>query len=247
MKHINSLLVCGRVNEFRHLIIADKSVVIFFLLLLFFLVSCSRVPLAVYDFDDGTTQGWKVSGTFDDKGSVYTPIFPASHFEAAQYPNSFPNGDPLNDKKGCLLINGGQMGYWAQTSGFPSNSEYWELTAYYTGLSAHKSTTWQGIKGVKASVGDNFGAAPGHMSANIKVRARIGGKEEVITELDASGNPLFHPVSHQLTGKWSHLSTNLNIPANSEVYQVMITIRGDWKTFALYEGAIMIDQVEPIK
>ena len=218
-------------------------------LLLFFSVfaSCARVPLAAYDFDDGTVQGWKISAVFDDQGKAYTPFFNILHFEAAQYPNSFPNGDPLHDLKGCFMINGGQMGPWVTKSGFPSNSTYWETTAYYTGLNAYDFSAWQGIKGVKATVGDCFGATPGHVTASIGVRAKAGGQDKVFVEKDASGKPFFQPVGNQLTGKWSHLTTTLAIPANADVFQVWIKIRGDWKSYHVYEGGIMIDQVEPIK
>lgn len=66
------------------------------------------------------------------------------------------SGDPLNDKKGCLFVNGGQIGAWIIKSGFPKNSQYWEMSAYVTGLNAYDFDAWQGIKGVKASVGDNY-------------------------------------------------------------------------------------------
>ena len=214
------------------------------IVILTFLVSCS-VPPSVFDFDDGTTQGWKVTGVFDDQGSIYTPIFPLSHLESAQYPASFPQGDPLNDKKGCLFVNGGQMGPWVTKSGFPKNSAYWEVTAYYTGL--NKSSAWQGIKGVKAAVGDNYGAVAGHLYVNIGVRAKVGGQDKVISELDAGGKPLFRPVNHQLAGKWSHLDVKLNIPPNAEIYQVWVKFRGDWQNYKLYEGGLMIDQVEAVK
>jgi len=225
----------------------EHYAVMFLPVVLILLVGCLSPPRSVYDFDDGTTQGWKVTGVFDDQGNIYSPIFPLSHFEAAQYPNSFPNGDPLDDKKGCLLINGGQMGPWVTMSGFPATSEYWEVTAYYTGLNAWGSSTWQGLKAVKASVGDNYGAVPGHITVNIGVRATVAGQDEEITELDASGKPVYQPVNHQITGKWSHLTSTFNLPSNADVYQVWIRIRGDWKDYSLYEGSIMIDQVEPVK
>lgn len=201
-------------------------------------------PLSVYDFDDGTTQGWKVTAIHDDKGKPYMPIIPVQHFEAAQYPGSFPTGDPLKDKKGSFLINPGQMGPWVSKSGFPSTSEYWEITAYYTGLDAKNSTVWQGIKGVEVSVGDDLGAEPGHIYANVGVSIDSGGKYTEIAELNSSGKPLFHPVAHD---KWTRISANLSVPKNAKVDQVWVKIRGDWKNYTLYEGQLMIDQVEPVK
>ncbi len=130
------------------------------------MTECVATPRVVYDFDDGTTQGWKITAVADDKGVWHTPAFPLSHFEAAQYPNRFPGGDPPSDNKGCLYIDGGEMGPWQQQSGFPSSAKYWEVIAYYNGLNARKSNAWLGIKGVKASLGDNFGAVPGQLTAN---------------------------------------------------------------------------------
>lgn len=206
------------------------------------LAACPQVPLKVYDFDDGTTQGWKVSAIHDDAGNAYTPLIPVQHFEAAQYPGSFPGGDPLNDKKGSFLIFPNQMGPWVTASGFPPGSEYWEITAYYTGLDAYGSKAWQGIKGVEVSVGDNFGAEPGHIFVNVGVSTKTGSQYAQIVEQDLSGAPLFHKVAHD---KWSRISANLSIPQNATVYQVWIKIRGDWKSYTLYEGALMLDQVEP--
>ncbi len=205
---------------------------------------CAQMPRSAYDFDDGTTQGWKVTAVRDDTGKVYTPIFPVQHAEAAQYPGSFPMGDPLKDKKGSLLINPGQMSGWVSVSGFPSASEYWETTAYYTGLTAYGSAIWQGIKGVAVSVGDDLGTAPGHIFANVGVSTDTGGKHVEIAELDSSGKPLFRPVAHD---KWSRISAKLNVPQNASVYKVWVKIRGDWKNYKLYEGQLMIDQVEPVK
>ncbi len=206
---------------------------------------CSPVPKSVFDFDDGTTQGWKITAVSDDKGKAYSPFFPLSHFEEAQYPDKFPMGDPENDKKGCLLIDGYQMSGWVQKSGFPDTAKYWEVTVYYTGLNAGNSTAWQKLKGVKVSLGDNFGVSPGHITANVGVRAKMGGKDSEIAELDAGGKPLFRPISHHSTGKWSHIDAKLSVPANAEVYQVWVRFRGEWK--ALYEGQLMIDQVAAVK
>lgn len=209
--------------------------------------ACLPAPRAVYDFDDGTTQGWDITAVSDDSGQFYIPIFPLQHNEATQCPNKFPQGDPLQDKNGALLINGGQMGPWATQSGFPANSQYWEVTAYYRGLDSQSSTTWQGIKGIKACIGDMFGATPGHVSANLGVRVKIGTADQEIREVDASGKPLFHAVNHASVGQFSQIQANLNIPSNATVYQVNVTIRGDWKSYNLYEGGVAIDRVEPVK
>jgi hypothetical protein len=213
------------------------------------LAGCMPSPLLVYDFDTGTTQGWKVvSSVHDDKGVAYQPLlFTVSHFEGAQYPGHFPGGDPLNDKKGVLFVNGYQLGPWAQVSGFPATSEYWETSVYYSGLNVQGSQLWQGIKGVKAAVGDMYGATPGHVRANLGVAAMVAGKNEFFRETDANGQLLFHVVNHASTGQWSHITANLSIPANADVYMVFVELRGDWKNYHTYEGGIMIDQVEPIK
>ena len=206
---------------------------------------CSAVPKAVYDFDDGTTQGWQITAVFDEKGTPYTPFFPLTHFEAAQYPDKFPAGDPLNDKNGCLAVQGGQMGPWAKQAGFPDTAQYWEVTVYYTGLNAWSSTAWQKLKGVKVTLGDVFSIPPGEVKANVGVRARIAGKDTEIAERNAAGQPVFHSINHQSAGKWTHLDAKLDVPANADVYQVWVRFRGDWK--ALYEGALLIDQVTAVK
>jgi hypothetical protein len=210
---------------------------------------CLPQPRLVYDFDDGTTQGWHVTGAVhDDQGNAYTPgLFTASHFEAAQYPASFPGGDPLNDSKGSLRVDGAQMGPWAQLAGFPNGAAYWATSAQCSGLDAYGSTAWQGIQGVSAAIGDVYGATPGHVTANLGVRARVGGQDLLIREVDGAGKPVFHPVSHASTYKWTHVDSKLSIPPGASVYMVFIEFHGDWKNYHTYEGAILVDSVTPIK
>ena len=221
------------------------TAIVVFPIVLATLQGCAPAPKPVFDFDDGTTQGWKITAVSDDKGKAYSPFFALAHFEGAQYPDKFPMGDPPSDKKGSLLVEGGQISAWVQQSGFPDTAKYWEFTVYYTGLNANNSTAWQNLKGVKLSLGDNFGQSPGQITANVGVRATIGGKDSEIAELDAGGKPLFRPINHQSTGKWSHIDAKLNVPAKADVYQVWIRFRGDWE--ALYEGQLMIDQVAAVK
>ncbi len=213
------------------------------------LTGCMAHVRPVYDFDDATTQGWRLSGAVqDDQGNAYTPmLFSLSHFEAAQFPASFPGGDPLKDAKGALLVNGFQFDPWAQKFGFPNTSEFWEISTYYTGLDAYGSPLWQGIKGVKLAIGDMYGATPGHVTANVGIRVRVAGQDQLVRELDAAGKPLFHPVNHASTGKWSVISASLDVPPGADVYLVFVMIRGDWKNYHTYEGGIVIDQVEPMK
>ena len=209
------------------------------LLVLCVIANCAGVPRAVYDFDDGTVQGWKITGVFDDQGNEYPPFF--------NMENSLPGSNLDHDTNGCLIIFGEQMGRWAAKSGFPPGSMYWETTVYYTGLNAYDSALWQGIKGVKVSIMENIGTVPGHVTAGIGVRVKIAGCDKEIVELDPNGNPLFHPINRLWKGEWSHLAARLIIPANAEVYQVRIKLRGDWQNYKFYEGGIMIDQVEPLK
>ncbi len=197
---------------------------------------CQTSPLSIYDFDDGTTQGWKLTAVADDQQNFYTPFFDLLH-----------SGKKTNSKKGHLLISGGQFGPWAKLSGFPEKtSKYWELTAYYTGLYAYKSNLWQGIKGVEVDVMDEYGMGVNPVLVNIGVRVEIAGKDKNIMEVGTQGKPLFHPINHASTGKWSHLKANLNIPSNATVNQVWIKFRGSLNP-GLYEGFLYIDNVKPIK
>ncbi|MBN1386869.1 MAG: hypothetical protein JW965_00385 [Bacteroidales bacterium] len=216
---------------------SSTVIVIMIVITAMYFSGCRPTPLQIYDFEDGTTQGWKVTAVSDDQQNFYTPFFDLYH-----------SGKNQNLKSGYLVISGGQFGSWSQVSGFPENtSKYWELTAYYTGLEAWGSDIWQGIKGVEADVQDDFGTGPDQIKVNIGLRVDLGGQSKEIAETDTQGNPIFHPINHASSGKWSNLKANLIVPSNAIVDQVWIKFKGDLNP-GLYEGGgLYIDNVKPVK
>lgn len=200
-----------------------------------FLSGCACLPpLKVYDFEDGTIQGWKITAVSDDQQNSYTPFWLLEH-----------SGTKKNNKTGYLVINAGQFSSWSTLAGFPGTSQYWEVTAYQPCLNAQKSLLWQNIKGVEVDLLDEFGTGKPALEATIGIRVEIGGQSKEIMEKDAQGNPVIHQINHASQGTWTHLKANLNVPSNAIVHQVWIKFRGDLKP-GLWEAAgIYIDNVEP--
>jgi len=216
----------------------------FFTIILLLGLSSCTAP-SKFDFDDGTTQGWKHSVIHDDKNVFYYPpeFFTLSHFEGAQYPGSFPQGDNLTDKKGCLLLDGGQLSQQdLSKAGFPATSETWGVIASFTGL--QNTSSWQNIKGVSAALGDNYAIEDGHLKATISVWVDDGTSMFEVYELDSSNQPVYHALKH---GSWTQITSNLKVPSGGKVFQVSIHIIGDWKDYKVYEGGICIDEVTPIQ
>lgn len=202
-----------------------------------FLSGCACLPpLPVYDFEDGTIQGWRLTAVSDDQQKTYTPFWDLDH-----------SGKNQNKKTGYLVIDGAQFGPWASQAGFPSGSQFWEVTAYNPCINSKNSVVWQGIKGVEVDLLDNFSMGTQPLKANIGVRVDVGGKYSEIMETDSQGKPLYHNINHAgSTSTWTHLKANLNIPSNAIVHQVWIKFRGSLNP-GLWEGGFYIDNVKPVK
>ena len=206
-----------------------------FVFVVMIFMSCAPKAKTVFDFNDGTIQNWEITPVYDDQGKTYTPLFNLIH-------------TGKNNKMGSLGIEVGQFGPWAKVAGFPElSSEYWEVIVYNRWLSykpeSLESKAWQGLKGVEVSLKDVCSMGTDPILVNILIRCSVGNQSQDITEIDAQGKPVFHPITH---ANWSTIKANVNIPANAVINQVWIKFRANLKP-GLYEGDILVDDVKPIK
>jgi hypothetical protein len=196
-----------------------------------------KAPKPVFDFDDGTSQGWTGDGIFDDAGNKYDGgLYKVGHAEQHQYPGNFPcppHCDPLNDKKGSLCLSIAELQPSLSQFNFPSNSTYWEAKL----VSPFLSKLFQNKTEFCAYVGDMFGVQPGHIRAAMLLKVDIGGTLQQL--LPVGG------VTEQVVSKdqWTKVSAKFSVPANASVRNIVVRIRGDWQSYKLYEGAIFVDHV----
>lgn len=199
----------------------------------------------VFEFDDGTTQGWTANGIFDDAGKKYDgSLYKIGHGEQHQYPDKFPctaanpsKCDPLNDKKGSLLLSIADLQPSLPMVNFPSNSNYWQAEL----ISPALSKLFQNKSEFEAYIGDMFSIEPGHVRAVMLMNIDVGGSIQQITPV---GGAVEQVVSKDA---WTKLSAKFAVPAGGYIKNIIIRIRGDWKTYKLYEGGIFVDHVAAVK
>lgn len=203
-------------------------------------------PKPVFDFDDGTTQGWTANGIFDDAGKKYDgSLYKVAHGEEHQYPDKFPctgvpsKCDPLTDKKGSLLLSIAALQPSLPQFNFPTNSNYWQVELVSPSLS--KLKLFQNKSEFDAYIGDMFGTDPGHVRAVMLLNVDIGGSTKQVMPIGG--------VTEQVVSKdaWTKLSAKFTVPAGGSIRNIVIRIRGDWKTYKLYEGGIFVDHIAAVK
>lgn len=202
-------------------------------------------PQPVFDFDDGTTQGWIGNGIFDDAGKKYDgSLYKVGHGEQHQYPNKFPctaadpsKCDPLNDKKGSLSLAIAELQPSLPQFNFPSNSNYWQVEL----ISPSLSKLFQNKSEFEASIGDMFGVDPGHVRATLLLNVEVGGSTKQISPVGGGAEQVVSKNS------WTKVSEKFSVPPGGYIRNIVVRIRGDWQTYKMYNGGIFVDHVAAIK
>lgn len=200
------------------------------------------IPGASFSFDKGTTEGFTVSPVYDDTEKPYG-TFPVSHFEAGDAPNDWPpKSNPLHDKVGSLLVDGGQWGPFERHYNFPKGSDFWQFDVVSPLVS--KSKPWQQVQKVKAQVVDGYSTTGAHVSAALLLHIDQNGMWKVLPEI---GGTVYQPVMWNV---WTPLEADFNVPAGAVVRNVIVRVRGEWAKssldpgkYPLYEGAIAFDDI----
>lgn len=204
-----------------------------------------KEPKSIFDFDDGTAQGWTGNGIFDDAGKKYDgSLYKVGHGEQHQYPNKFPctasnpsKCDPLKDKNGSLLFSIAALQPSLPQFNFPGNSNYWQAEL----VSPTLSKLFQNKSEFEVHIGDMFGIDQGHIRAGILLNVDVSGG---VKQLAPVGG-----VTEKIVSKdnWTKLSAKFTVPSGGYIRNIVIRIRGDWKTYKLYEGGIYVDHAGAIK
>lgn len=175
-------------------------------------------PKPIFDFDDGTTQGWINAKLFSDQGSFIENLFTA-HWELHQCPNNFPcltkngpNCDGENDKKGSLMC-------LIPLDNVSTTSIFWRADL----VSKDLTNLFQSKSEFEAYIGQILCKENGHITADI------------LLKVDGLQNPLEPIGGLTKTGiskdAWTHLSAKFAVPPNSYIRNIVIRIQGDWKGY----------------
>lgn len=187
----------------------------------------SKPTPAVFDFNNGTTQGWTFDGVYDEAGKKYNST-------------TFTAGMLQNFQGNTLLFFPSQLGLYLQQLGFPKTSGYWRVDL----VSPNLGPAWERLKGIKASVRDQIGLVDNVLEIKVFVRYGVSGTVKEIPVQAAFSPTLPHD-------KWTVISENLSIPSGATLLNIVLRIRGRWATpgspvIQQYEGQIYVDDVTKI-
>jgi hypothetical protein len=163
-----------------------------------------------------------------------------AHGEQHQYPDKFPctaanptKCDPLNDKNGSLLLSIAALQPALPTFNFPADSNYWHIEL----ISPTLSKLFQNKSEFEAYVGDMFGIEEGHIRAELLLYVEESGTINLLLPIGGGTEQIISKNS------WTKLSAKFLIPQGAYIRNAVIRIKGDWKTYKLYEGGIFVDHV----
>jgi hypothetical protein len=182
---------------------------------------------AVFDFNDGTTQGWTFDGVYDDADKKYNG--------ATFIPTMLKNSQGKE-----LVFFPNQLGLYLKQLGVANTCKYWRVDL----VSPTLGPAWNGLKGIKAKVRDQIGMVDNVLEAQVYVRYAVGGKIETVPPQGSFQPTLPHD-------KWTTVTQNMTIPSGAKLLNIVLRIRGQWATpgstnIELYEGAIYVDDVAKI-
>ncbi|MBN2009889.1 T9SS type A sorting domain-containing protein [candidate division KSB1 bacterium] len=195
-------------------------------------------PVGTFNFDDGTVQGWTVSGPYGDGGGG--PV--SSNFFSiwkgdVNYPNP-PGLDPANND-GSFSI--GTLNGHGITGGL--SGTFWIMQMKSPDLTSN--ATWQSASGYTIRIADCMGYSK--IYANLYVRVYDndqakdryfynGTAQELSYDTFGDNNAVWNSLSFD----WSGIST---FPSNYVVKQVMVYVWGHLA--GIYEGGVYLDEVVP--
>lgn len=182
---------------------------------------------AVFNFNNGTTQGWTFDGVYDEAGKKYNGT-------------TFTSNMLQNFQGKQLVFFPNQLGLALNKLNFPKTSEYWQVDL----TSPNLGPAWNGLKGIKASVRDQIGLENKVLEVTVFVRYGINGMNKEIPAQTAFNPTLPHDV-------WTVVSENMNIPPDATLLNIILRIRGRWATPGSsenpkYEGQVYVDDVTKI-
>jgi hypothetical protein len=206
-----------------------------------------------FNFDNGTTQGWRASNLMDDSNKQYCwpggfPVFVAEHWERSNYPVPQLGTNQIDPTKniGCLMIRptaNSQLLIDDAGLGFPADKK-WRVEI----ASGQTAADFSGIQGYKAGVCDQMSwggkADTSQITATIFLRGEQNGKTIDIGE-KANGEFVCSPLT--ASGKavnYDTISNKFTVPAGVKVRFIVIRIEGEYAKG--YEGWILVDNVCPI-
>ncbi len=215
----------------------NLSVWVTLVLVLFWSEKARAFPASIFDFNDGTVQGWTLDGAFDPEiyNVTFTSNFTDGWNDYYNYPE-VPGLDPPGNMRGSLQMHT-PSGHGIDNPG----GEWWLMQFHSPDLSASKN--WQRASGYSVRIAECMSGGFTTLYANLFVNVYDLdlGRERFFT------NGVAAPLSHNT---WSYHSHNwwdsTNFPTNYVIREVFVDIWGLIADGSYLSGGIYLDDVIPV-
>ncbi len=210
-------------------------------LFVFFIGNISKLSAQKYDFNDGTKQGWKMTGAFDENGNgPYSSNFFYMWKSEVDYPyapGKFSGGAQCGSiALGNVTMNHGVTG---------SSGQYWTMIFNSPDLSSIQG--WQNASGYTAKIANCLGPSKVYASLQVKIWDKSqnkyryfssGSAQELNHDIYGDNNAVWNSMSFD----WSSISTFPT--SNYTVNEIYIKIWGH--IAGLYEGGVYMDAIQAL-
>ncbi|MDM7925999.1 MAG: FlgD immunoglobulin-like domain containing protein [bacterium] len=200
----------------------------------------SEPPLQqAFTFDDGTAQGWTLTGAFNEAGQgPAASNFTFGWHDAVQHPG--PSGqDPAGDGRGCVRMN------TAGGHGITDPGHTWFIMQFHS-PDLSTSAVWQAANGYAVRIADCM-TGTGTLYANAYVTVYDPDQARDRTFYSGDATPLRRDAYGDGTAVWNTVlfdwSVLSSFPARRTVREVFINIWGrlsDTQTGSLFLDAVSV-------
>ncbi len=200
----------------------------------------SEPPLQqAFPFDDGTVQGWTLTGAFNEAGQgPRASNFTFGWNDPVQHPGA-PGQDPTGDGRGCIRMN------TAGGHGITDPGHTWFIMQFHSpDLSA--SAVWQAANGYAVEIADCM-TGTGALYANAYVTVYDQDQARDRTFYSGDAVPLQRDVYGDGTAVWNRVLLDWSVfssfPMRRTVKEVFINIWGrlsDTHTGSLFMDAVSV-------
>ena len=194
-----------------------------------------------FDFNDGTDQGWTVTGAYDeDFDGPFSSAFAYVWVDNTNYPNP-PGNDPLGDSNGAVSLF--TMGGHGVSN---PDAEWWIMRFHSPDLSGN--STWQAAKGYTVEIAECMASMTScYANLNVVVYDHDQAKDREF--YNGNAQELGHDSFNDGEAEWNHLTFGdwtaiSGFPENYTIKQLYVNIFG--KMNGYHEGGLYFDEVVPI-
>jgi hypothetical protein len=200
----------------------------------------SAQPEGTFNFDDGTSQGWSLSGAYNDVGQgPHANNFTFGWKDQVDYPDA-PGKDPAGDSHGSIQMT------TANSHGISDPGRTWFIMQFHS-PDLTSNSVWQAAKGYTLELAECM-AVSATMYQNLYVKVYDKDQAKDRTFYSGTAAALNHDIYNDATATWNHLSFDWSaiatFPTRYTIKEIYIDVWG--RLANNFSGGVYVDRVAPI-